>query len=412
MKRLHFQHRVAACLCVAALGWSSAYAETFNNESASSDFNDPLAWENDTHPGVSGGQARIGETGVSGGDGIAFENPSVVSLSANSLGTVLGLRLGQGANGDGTLNHTAGDLPTNDWSFFGVDGTDAEPSIGTYNISGTASFGGSGNTNIHLGLGGGPHPNNPNQGFLNVSDQASVQGNAVVVGSNDDNEGTLNQTGGSVTSDNWLNIGQESGAKGTYNLSGGTVTSPEISVGQENGATGDFNISGGVVNVTGNNDAPLALRIGRSDGGIGTLSITGDAATINTTGFTVGANDGGTTTAEGTVNFVSSASGVTPILAANDVLLNDGSTAGFADLFVDFVTDPLPAGDVLLIDVGGSLTGTFRNAPEGTVVPGSGGRWITYTYGDGNNVALVPEPTALLLGLLGLGAGLGRGRRS
>ena len=67
---------------------------------------------------------------------------------------------------------------------------------------------------------------------------------------------------------------------------------------------------------------------------------------------------------------------------------------------------------MLLIDVGGTLSGAFAGLPEGAVVPGSGGRTITYTYGDGNNVALViPEPTAVALLLVGLGVGVTRRRK-
>ena len=407
----------AACLCLVALGVSPLFAQvTFNNESGSADFNDPLAWENDVHPGLVAGtpgdrQARIGEVGT-GDDAVAFENPSVVSLTDNSLGTVGGIRVGQSGGGDGTFNHSAGTLPTDDWSFIGVDGTDADPAIGRFNLSGTADFGSSGNTTFLIGWGGGAHPTNPNQGFVTVEDQASLLGNAVVVGGNDDNEGTLNQTGGTVTSDNWVNIGQETGAHGEYNISGGTLNTQELSVGESGGATGDFNISGtGMVNVLGSGGN--ALRIGRSDGGTGALTITGDQAAINTTGFAVGGNIGAPSAAEGTVTFVSSATGVTPILASEDVTINDGSEAGFGDLFVDFVTDPLPAGDVLLIDVGGNLGGTFRNAPEGTLIPNSGGRTITYTFGDGNDIALIaiPEPATMMLMFVGLGVGLLSKRR-
>lgn len=386
-------------------------AETFNNESGSLDFNDPLAWEDDSHPGISGGQARIGEVGVGGTDGVAFANPVTVSLNADSLGPVNGLRVGQSDGGNGTFNHTAGFIGTTDWTFIGVDGTDANPSIGRYNLSGTASFGSSGNTNIHLGLGGGAHPTNPNQGFVTVADEASILGNAIVVGSNDDNEGTLTQTGGTVTSDNWLNVGQESGAKGTYNMSGGTLNTGEMTVGEGGGASGEFNVSGSaIVNVTASDGN--ALRVGRNEGGTGAMTITGDQARINTTGFAVGGNIGETSAAEGTVTFVSSAGGVSPIFASEDVLLNDGSTAGFGDLFVDLTTMAPPAGNILLIDVGGALTGTFRNLAEGDLVPNSGGRFITYAFGDGNDIGLlaIPEPASFVL-LMGMFAGLSFSRR-
>ena len=155
-----------------------------------------------------------------------------------------------------------------------------------------------------------------------------------------------------------------------------------------------------------------SLRVGRSfrtsaedGGGTGTLSITGDQATIMTGRLDVGADDGSLTNGEGTLVFTS-ASSVSPIVVSGDVTLNDGSIEGFAALDVDLVTSPPSMQDILLIDVGGSLTGEFMGLPQGALVPNSGGRWIDYTYGDGNDIALVvPEPAAGLLLLLSVGAG-------
>ncbi len=87
--------------------------------------------------------------------------------------------------------------------------------------------------------------------------------------------------------------------------------------------------------------------------------------------------------------------------------LNDGLGAGStASLGVD-LTGGDPGGDLLLIDLDGLLTGQFTGLPEGTLVPGANGRFITYDYLGGGDVALVvPEPSfvvMVLAGLIGLG---------
>ena len=99
------------------------------------------------------------------------------------------------------------------------------------------------------------------------------------------------------------------------------------------------------------------------------------------------------TEGEGTLRFTS-ASSVSPIVVLEDAYLNDGSTAGFAKLEVDLETNPAPAGNILLVDVGGTLTGEFMGLPEGAAVPNSGGRTITYTGGDGNDIYLI-DPNAI-----------------
>ena len=50
--------------------------------------------------------------------------------------------------------------------------------------------------------------------------------------------------------------------------------------------------------------------------------------------------------------------------------------------------------DILLVDVGGNLIGSFANFAEGDNV--GFGRRITYQFGDGNDIGLVsiPEPAS------------------
>ncbi len=67
----------------------------------------------------------------------------------------------------------------------------------------------------------------------------------------------------------------------------------------------------------------------------------------------------------------------------------------------------LHRGDMFdILQVGGTLTGQYDGLGEGALVGNFGGEdlFITYTAGDGNDVALytIPEPTTLLLALLAL----------
>ena len=215
---------------------------------------------------------------------------------------------------------------TNDgnWSFVGVDGTETDPSIGRYNLSGDATFTQT-NSEFHFGNGGGGRASNPNQGFLDLSDDAAFNGDAVFVGSNDNNFGQVDQSGGQFNANRWLSIGREGGAQGVYNMSGGSlsVSVDGVTVGESSGASGEFNLSGSA------NANTLALRVGRNDTSTGVLTITGNGVTLNATTLEVGANAPGiTTTANGTLSFDSDGTGgVSPILASGDVTLNDGSVA-------------------------------------------------------------------------------------
>jgi hypothetical protein len=234
-------------------------------------------------------------------------------------------------------------------------------------------------------------------------------------------------------------------------MSGGSFSTDEfgdgLSVGQDN-ARGTFNLSNDAIVTISN------LRVGRNAGGVGLVSITGDQVSFDTISLTVGGNDGVSEAgAKGTLRFIS-ASSVSPITVADDVVLNNGTVdgdfdtdgdadgsdfllwqrgdspdggtpaelliwetnfgnvAGFAKLEVDLTTNPPPAGDILLIDVGLSRTGEFLGLPEGTEVPNSGGRTISYAFGDGNDIGLVlpslsasasvPEPSSALLVLIGV----------
>ncbi|MEM8680103.1 MAG: dockerin type I domain-containing protein [Planctomycetota bacterium] len=326
------------------------------------------------------------------------EDGTVPTATANITGplsqdTVNDIRIGAGTlfgGAEGTLNHSGGTINTDGWVFVGLDApAGGDGNTGTYNLSGTATFNNLGeDKEFHVGIGGGAGASN--EGFVNVQDSAVLNLAKGYIGSNDGNSGTLTQTGGEVVVGDWLAIGREGGAQGTYNISGGslTVTNDFLTLGESGaGTSGRMNVSGDASINTAN------MAIGRplaAPGSEGLLSIAGDGATINTGSLVVGINDqAGFTAAEatGTVRFESSTTSVTTIEVSGDAYLNDGTMIGQSLLEVDFTAAPT-TGDITLVTVGGTLNGIFAGLPEGTVVPDSGGRTISYT---GNQIRLLAE---------------------
>lgn len=332
----------------------------------------------------------------------ALTNPSVGELRIGSSSDG-----GATAGATGTVDHSAGTLNAANWSFIGVDGNTSGPAnLGTYNLSGSGELN-SGSV-LALGVGG---DMGLNKGVVNISGDAVLNTNTgdggFAIGWDLGNEGELNQTGGTINA-NWTTVAANSaGTTGTFNMSGGQFNGNGLTVGENDGASG-------VANVSGTADLNLEdLLVGRNDGATGVFNIIGSTATIDASrNFFVGLNDGGgDTTAVGTVSYTADAAGVTAVTADTTSLGDDANLIVDTSLFAS-------TADILLVNntsIGGPVGGNFAGLPEGAVVPGSGGRSITYVYGDGNDIALVaaiPEPTAALLCLVGLGAALGRGRRS
>jgi T5SS/PEP-CTERM-associated repeat protein len=313
------------------------------------------------------------------------------------------LRIGSSADGGaatgtvGVVNHSAGTLDPQGWSFVGHD---AGMNLGTYNLSGGTLNSGS---VLALGVAGG----GDNTGVMNVSGNAVLNTNlgdgGFAIGWDLGNEGELNQTGGTINS-NWVTVGANSaGTTGTFNMSAGQFNANGLTIGENDGATGTTNVSGMAdMNLT-------DLLVGRNDGGTGTLNVIGSGSTIDVSNnFFVGLNDGGgETTATGTVSFTADSSGVTAIVAGNVSLSGDGS-----NLVVDMTSHPNgdcsvgPCTDILLVDNmgAGAVSGIFDGLAEGTPVANSGGRVISYLFGDGNDIGLVfvPEPSSILMIFSGL----------
>ena len=419
--RTKFLFLSMACGVALVANGSPAIAELFDGGTSNpGDFNDPLNWNNDVLPGSN---AENPEDAIVGSSDPAAVNPATANITGDlTIPTIGDFRVGNGNNGNGTVNQSAGEItPRGDkWSFVGADADGDNPAIGRYNLSGTGKFthglnDGDFNTgNFFLGLGGGRKDiaggQQRTQGFLTVSDSAEFTVNNLFVGNNDDNLGQIDQSGGTVLANDWVSIGREGGAQGIYNMSGGSlaVTIDGITVGESSGAHGEFHLSGDATVNSGR------LRVARNGDTTGIMSVTGNQVSVTVGFLDIGSNDGGLTSSEGILQF-NSDGGVSSLTVLNDATLNDGSVEGFAKLEVDLVSSPPPAGDVLLIDVQGNLTGQFMGLPEGAMVPNSGGRTISYAYGDGNDVALIgviPEPTAGLLMLLGGVAAMLRRARS
>ena len=394
MRALHRAWIGASIVAVAMLG-AQAHAQNFFDGDTSNpgDWNDPANWDNDTLPGV-GNNSVVGDSAT-----VPVATAEITGALTNP--NINDLRVGATAVGgaDGTVNHSSGSLTVSGWAFIGVDGPAGNGNMGTYNLSGDAEFiidpaANNGEQEFHVGAFGGA---GESTGVVNVSDDALLSIQRGYIGSNDGNSGTLNQSGGRVNVNTWMSIGRDTGAVGEYNMTGGELSgfTDGLTIGESNGAQGTLNVSGSSVVSTN------LLSVGRFGGGaVGELSIAGSAASVSASGnVNIGGDSLAPTDATGILNFTADAAGVTPLIAGADVFLNDGAGLGSALLTVDMSL--APAGDILLIDVGGSLLGTFAGLPQGAIVPGSGGRRITYQYGDGNDVALVPEPTALVMLLTG-----------
>ena len=366
---------------------SCANGQFFDGSTANpGDWNDPNNWDTDALPIDDG--ATLTDVGAEFG-GLLDATANISGALTND--SIWELRVGRGNGATGVLNQSAGTLTLNNWSFVGVDANDVgNPSMGTYNLTGTGVL--NGGAAFFLGLGGGAGANNGN---MTIADSASANFGALVVGSNDGNSGTVDQTGGTVVYNSWMTIGESSGSTGVYNMSGGSLTQNAdfLTIGQQDGGDGTLNVSG---------DASVALNdrglsMGRLPGGVARVELTGSAASFSTTDLFVGVNDGfggdppfviGDPTGDATLSFVADGAGVTPILASGNVYLNDGSVLGSGNLELDLsALGPGPIEDILLIEVGGTLEGTFTGLPEGSDV--GSGRTITYAFGDGNDIGLL-----------------------
>ncbi len=317
-------------------------------------------------------------------------SPATVSLSSSqTIGT---LHIANGGSG-GTLNHSAGKLSTG-WLFAGNGGATAN-----YNMSGTASFESPADTtggNVQIFGGGDGTPNG--RGNLRVQDTALYNGWETWIGTSNNAGnramGFVTQTGGTVKTEIDLVIGREH-ADGTYGMTNGLLQSGRVQL-NDNGTPGDPSDDF--------TDHIGGLFVGRYDGSVGSLRIQGGLGTIQTTNLSIASDFAGNTSSSGTLAVLPNASGITAINASGNVFLGDGSLLTVSGL-------TLPAMNLPLINVGGTLNGTFSNGVEGQLYAGS--HRLTYLGGDGNDVVLrlIPEPSTIaLIALIGLGLAARRRR--
>lgn len=106
-----------------------------------------------------------------------------------------------------------------------------------------------------------------------------------------------------------------------------------------------------------------------------------------------------------TLSFVADESGSSTISVNGPSDLFDNGGGDNPLLEVDF-SAYAGTEEITLIDMStGTVNGQFRDLAEGSVIPGSGGRTITYSGGaDGFDVVAIPEPGTIgLIGLFGGG---------
>ncbi len=420
---------VAVCLSVSSV----TAVEIFFTGASGSDYDTGSNWSSGAVP-ASPDDATIGDD-VNNSSAVA--NLMTTPVAPNDF------RIGKnGASGE--LNHSAGTLTTNNWVFIGVDSSANGASSGTYNLTGTASYVQDTTGERRFEIGSRGDLANPAQGLVHVDTTGSITTNNTSVGGGstgamagqggsgrfelvngvhnatgflnigngfdglDGGAGVYEQTGGELNvnggiapfgAPGWFSIANGSQSTGTYNISGGSLnqTIDFLTIGDNGNGTMNVDGTSGTPDV---NVGAGGMIVGRNPGSTGMLSVVSDGATIDTTNLIVGLKDNLEAGGVGTLSFTS-ASGVSPIFASLDVILGD------ANLIVDLETNPVPFDDVLLVDVGGSLMGEFNGLSEGAAVPGSGGRFITYAYGDGNDIALiVPEPSAVLMLILAAAGGV------
>jgi hypothetical protein len=244
---------------------------------------------------------------------------------------------------------------------------------------------------------------------------------------------TLNITGGSIGTGNEFQV-SDVGKTGSVIQTGGTVTTfqgntaGKLEIGYKAAGVGFWTISGGSIGFSdpcnyGQNVGQILVGGAGAAGSVGTFTINGSAATINTKNFWVGTKDAAAGyPGTGTVKFELT-DGVSPINVTATVTLDNAAAASIANLVVSLLDEDVPQGVIVLIknssatavsgtfdSVSGDMTANGR-ALEGDVV------WLTtplgvlHTYtlsylynadGTANDIALVPEPATIAL--LGLGS--------
>ena len=227
-------------------------------------------------------------------------------------------------------------------------------------------------------------------GTIQIDDDDAEGELAFMIGRGLGSSGTLNMSGAGTTvnaQDRVVHVGLDGSA--TVNQSEGTFNAGALQVGRFQSPNATYALSGNAtLNVAGNllmsdGATPFAAAIG-SD-----LNITGSTPSINVGGIFL--RD------KANLNYVADANGVSPInhnpatvdVAGGYELKDLGGGAGLPGLTVDLSGLNDTGQNITLIKGFSFVDGSFAGLPEGTVVPGTNGRSISYLGGpDGFDVEL------------------------
>jgi autotransporter-associated beta strand protein len=223
------------------------------------------------------------------GNGVIFINNISVNTPTLTTSVSAGWDIYIGQNGNtGALNQNAGTLATGsgNWAFIGVDAG----SVGTYNLTGSASFSAS-----RINLGCWWNNTSHSSGTININTTGTVDAYGTVgdwwqndswhVGVDPGNTGTINLTNGTVHSYANMWLGAFSGS-GTFNQYGGTnnvggnLAIARYWNGSIGVSTGRYNISGGTLNAA---STSLAYSGGSGDVEDAQLNVSG-TGTVNNEG--------------------------------------------------------------------------------------------------------------------------------
>ena len=392
------------------------------------------------------GDFNLGDVGTSTGILNVQDNGTVTSA-----GTVF---VGKGATTNGTLNISGGTFTGNSWISIGrywTSGTGVR-ATGVVNVSG-GTFNQTNTANALL-------VGEEGSGTLNVSGTGAVVVSGATlglsIGHTASGIGTVNLDGGTITT----TLVRDGGGTSTFNFNGGTLIAGTGANPSFMGGLNNANVKAGGARIDSNGQTiaiAQALLDGGGGGGLtksgagtltlnatntytgpttvaaGVLAVNGSIATSSLTTVDAGATLRGTgtlgSTAVADVGHVApgnsigtlTISGSMGIAGTLDVEYDDSLAGQKIDLlavsgdldislaavdFADISTGPVGLSGIAYIF---ATYGTLTGSQFASVVDLPTGYTIDYAY-SGNNIALIPEPTAALLGALGL-LGLLRRRR-
>lgn len=252
------------------------------------------------------GATYIGN-GASGGDGVT----GTFSMSGGTFTKATGSQVRVGsAGGNGFLNISGGTFNNEGNSEFqigdgaGTDGTVTLGGSGTINTNSWVSIGRSTGTGILNVNGGTLNKTNGGTAFivgdgstgtLNQTNGTIATNGEFWVGSGTSN-GNYNMSGGTLSADSWFVVGRNNGGVGKITMTGGTITkggANDFVIGGDGTSSGTVLFSGGLINVTAG-----VTNIGKNNTATGVLTMSG-TADFRTSQMIVGV---GSATATGTVN--------------------------------------------------------------------------------------------------------------